>query len=128
VPQDIGRDLVVLQDLADLIAKTESLRPLFVGMERLFEGVGTEVAQVESIAVWAGQMRKAICDFGVRYGNAEQIRDHAISLVSEYADLFGPSGDARRALTVEANLSSMQLVADDLSARMNLEVSIGVEL
>ena len=122
VPQDIGRDLVVLQDLADLIAKTESLRPLFVGMERLFEGVGTEVAQVESIAAWAGQMRMAIRDFGVRCGNAEQIRDHAISLVSDYADLFGPSGDARRALTVlEANLSSMQLVADDLSAGMNLE-------
>ena len=122
VPQDIGRDLVVLQDLADLIAKTESLRPLFVGMERLFEGVGTEVAQVEFIAAWAGQMRMAIRDFGVRYGNAEQIRDHAISLVSDYADLFGPSGDARRALTVlEANLSSMQLVADDLSASMNLE-------
>ena len=47
-------------------------------MERLFEGVELRLLRSNLIAAWAGQMRMAIRDFGVRYGNAEQIRDHAI--------------------------------------------------
>ena len=122
VPQDIGRHLVVLQDLADLLAKAEGLRPLFADMERLFEGVGTDVAQVAALAAWAEQMRTTIRDFGARYASAAQIRDHAVMLVCEYADLFGPSGDGRRALTaLEASLSSTRVVAAELGACMNLE-------
>ncbi|HVB89303.1 MAG TPA: DEAD/DEAH box helicase, partial [Beijerinckiaceae bacterium] len=122
VPQDIGRDLVVLQDLAELLGEIHALRPRFVGMERLFEGEGTDSARVEALAAWAEQMRATIHDFGARNGNQEQIRDHAIMLVTEYSDLFGPSGDARGAnFALKNALTSTRALAVELGACMNLD-------
>ena len=38
VPDEIGRDLVVLQELAGLLRELEALRPQFRGIERLWRG------------------------------------------------------------------------------------------
>src|ERR1700722_11147626 len=44
VPGEIGRDLVVLQELGGLLRELEALRPRFAGMERLWRGLDSEPA------------------------------------------------------------------------------------
>ena len=46
VPDEIGRDLIVLQDLADLLRELEALRPQFAGMERLWRGLDSEPTRI----------------------------------------------------------------------------------
>ena len=43
VPDDIARDLVVLQDIALLLDEVEAIEPSFGGMERLWRGGATDV-------------------------------------------------------------------------------------
>ena len=42
-PQDIGRDLVGLQRLAEIVAETERVKPAFAGLERLWRGADTDI-------------------------------------------------------------------------------------
>jgi very-short-patch-repair endonuclease len=63
VPEDIGRDLVVLQDLASLLQEVEALRPLFAGMERLWRGAATNVSRFDALIVWSTNVRSAVDAF-----------------------------------------------------------------
>jgi Protein of unknown function (DUF4011)/AAA domain len=121
VPQDIGRDLIVLQDLVDLIAAAERLRPSFAGIDRLFDTVGADHDATEAAIAWAGQMNAAIAALGERFDNAPQVFDQTVMLLTDYVDFVGPGGDAARALaalreTLDATLDT----AAALSASMNL--------
>jgi hypothetical protein len=97
VPEDIGHDLIVLQDLRDLLAEAERLRLSFGGIERLFDTVGADSAPTESIVAWAAQMDATIRTLGARLDNAPLIFDHTVLLLTDYVDFVRPDGDAGRA-------------------------------
>ena len=97
VPEDIGHDLIVLQDLRDLLAEAERLRLSFGGIERLFDTVGADSAPTESIVAWAAQMDATIRTLGARLDNAPLIFDHTVLLLTGYVDFVRPDGDAGRA-------------------------------
>jgi very-short-patch-repair endonuclease len=121
VPQDIGRDLVILQDLLDLLAEAERLRPSFTGIERLFDTVGADPAATENVIAWAGQMDSAIKNFGARLDNAPQILDQTVVLLSDYADFVGPNGEAARGLAeLHESLRDALAGAAALARSMNL--------
>ena len=98
VPQDIGRDLVVLQDILDLMAEGNRLRPSFTGIERLFDTVGADHAAAEAVIAWASQMDAAIKTLGARLDNTPQIFNQTVVLLTDYVDFVSPSGEAGRAL------------------------------
>jgi very-short-patch-repair endonuclease len=98
VPQDIGRDLLILQELLELLAEAEKLRPSFTGIERLFDTVGADPATTETVIAWASQMDTAIKTLGARLDNAPQIFDQTVILLTDYADFVGPNGEVARAL------------------------------
>ena len=124
VPQDIGRGLFILEDLLDLLAEVERLRPSFNGMERLFDTVGSDSAATEGVIAWAGQMDAAIKTLGARLDNAPQIFDQTLVLLTDYADFVGPNGDAARALaSLRESLESTLAGAAALSLSMNLASS-----
>jgi hypothetical protein len=121
VPDDIGRDLIVLHDLKDLLAEAERLRPSFSGIERLFDTVGADSAATEAVVAWAIQMDAAIKALGARLDNAAQIFDQTVLLLTDHVDFVAPDGEAGRALIafqekLEATLSS----GAALSISMNL--------
>jgi very-short-patch-repair endonuclease len=121
VPQDIGRDLIVLHDLKDLLAEAERLRPSFSGIERFFYTVAADSAATEAAIAWAGQMDVAIKTLGARLDNGPQIFDQTVLLLTDYVGFVAPDGDAGRALiafreNLEATLSS----GAALSVSMNL--------
>jgi hypothetical protein len=60
VPEDIGRDLVTLQDLADLLRDIEDMRPRFRDLERLWRGAQSDVSRYQGLIDWAASMRDAV--------------------------------------------------------------------
>lgn len=97
VPEDITRDLTVLQDLGDLVAESEKLAAQFSGMERLWNGIETDVAPFEPMIAWATKAREAGQALGRRYGMGDQLVAHMANLLTNYGDLFTPGGDAQKA-------------------------------
>jgi len=121
VAQEIGRDLVLLQDLVDLLADAERLRPAFAGFERLFDTVGADPAATEAVVAWAGQMDTAIAALGARLENAGPIREQTVLLLTDYAGFVSPDGDAGRALAaLRDRLDATQAAAAALSLSANL--------
>lgn len=122
MPDDIGRDLVVLQDLAELTADAERLAPFFAGMEQLWYGLDTDPSRFEPIIAWAAQAREASRDFGARTANADQLRRHCATLVTDYGHLFAQGGEARRAFeSLRGAWASTRATAVDLGACIGLE-------
>jgi hypothetical protein len=121
VPQDIGRDLVVLHDLNDLLAEAERLRPSFGGIERLFDTIGLDSAATEAAIAWAGQMDAAIKTLGARLDNVPEIFDQTVLLLTDYVDFVGPKGNAAQAFVAFWESFEATLVgAAALGASMNL--------
>ena len=50
VPDEIGRDLVVLQEIASLLRELEALRPQFRGIERLWSGLDTDPSRIAGLS------------------------------------------------------------------------------
>ena len=121
-PDDIGRDLVVLQDLARLTAEAERLAPYFVAMEQLWRGLDTDASRFEPIIVWAVQAREAARNLGDRTSNAEQLRQHCALLVTGYGHLFAIGGEAREAFeSLQTTWTSTRAAAVDLGVCIGLE-------
>ena len=96
-PQDIGRDLVRLQRLAEIVAETERVKPAFAGLERLWRGVDTDIPRLDRMIAWAKDTREAIRAFGTETDDAEWLRQHVVMLLTDYAHLFAPDGATRKA-------------------------------
>ncbi len=95
VPADIGRDIVVLQALGPLLSTLERMEPAFAGMEGLWMGQRTDPARFEPLIAWAGRMGEALQALGARNGNADDLRQHCMGLLTTYAHLFAAGGAAR---------------------------------
>jgi hypothetical protein len=97
VPDDIARDLVVLQDLAALTTEAEKLASGFSGMERLWKGLDTDAAHFETIIAWSVKARENGRARGARHGTENELVGYIATLFARYAHLFMPGGEARKA-------------------------------
>jgi hypothetical protein len=60
VPNEIDRDLTLLQDLATILGEIEMIRPRFGGIERLWRGVSSDVGRFDGLIGWAAGTRDAV--------------------------------------------------------------------
>jgi hypothetical protein len=55
------------------------------------------VSRFESIIAWSEQARELVRLFGDKSVGAEELRQHVITLLSDYAHLFAAGGEAKQA-------------------------------
>ena len=121
VPEDITRDLVVLQDIGELAAECDRLGPQFAGMEALWRGLDTNASPFEPMIAWAAKARECANALGARHGMGDQLVAHMATLLSGYAYLFAPGGDARKAFDVFRDaIAATRSAAIDLGAAIGL--------
>jgi very-short-patch-repair endonuclease len=96
VPDDIARDLVVLQDIALLLDEVEAIRPSFRGMERLWRGAATDVLRFDALIKWAKDIRDAVEAFTIDGLPPEQFLGHVTWLIDRDITHFQPGGLARK--------------------------------
>ena len=97
LPDDISRDIAVLQDLAQLAAEAERLAPSFAGMERIWQALDTDAARFEPMISWAAKARELGRALGARHGTGDEFVGYMLTLLTDYAHLFVPDGEARKA-------------------------------
>jgi very-short-patch-repair endonuclease len=122
VPENVGRDLVVLQDLAEIVNEVERIRPFFAGMERIWQGIETDVSRFEPMITWAEQTRSAVRDLATKTGNADQLRSHVLLLMTDFGHLFTANGEAKKGLE-----SLQHAWAATRAATLELGTCIGLE-
>jgi hypothetical protein len=122
VPEDIGRDLLVLQGLGKLDAEAACLASEFAGMERLWQGLETDARSFELVIGWAAKAREAAHRLGARYDNGEELVVHMALLLTDYGELFAPEGNSRRAFeNFQATFASARALALELGSCIGLE-------
>jgi very-short-patch-repair endonuclease len=100
VPDDIGGDLVVLQDIADLLKEIDEIKPRFLGMERLWRGAESEVSRFAGLIQWASKMRDAVEAFSAEDAASDQLLAHLASLLERDPQRFRPGGQVKRAFEI----------------------------
>jgi very-short-patch-repair endonuclease len=122
VPEEIGRDLVVLQDLGVLLRELEMLRPRFAGMERLWRGAASEVSRFEGLVAWAQNLRDTADAFQVEGVPAEQLLAHLASLLDRDISRFKAGGQVRKAFeTMHQAFPAMHQAAKELGTCIGLD-------
>ena len=121
VPADIGRDLVVLQDLALLLREVESLKPQFKGIERLWRGAASDVSRFDGLIKWTGDLRRAVdvLDADVP---SEEMLSHLSSLLTRDASRFHSGGEVGRAFeAMHQAFPKMRAAAEELGKCIGLD-------
>ena len=122
VPEEIGRDLVVLKELTGLLRELETLRPQFRGIERLWKGLNTDPAHVASVIKWADGLRAAVDAFQVEGVSPAHILAHVAGLLTHDISRFRAGGQVRRAFdTMHQAFPAMHQVAKDLGSCIGLD-------
>lgn len=122
VPEDIGRDILVLQDLATLLRELQALRSGFRSMERLWLGVDTDPQRIAGLIKWADEMQAAIDAFALDDMPPDNLLDHVITLLSRDIQRFRQGGQVQRAFeTMHDAFPEMLRAARDLGACIGLE-------
>jgi hypothetical protein len=97
MPDEIGRDLIVLEDLAGLLRELETLRPRFRGIERLWKGLNTDPAHVAAVVKWTGDVQDAVDAFQIDGVPSEHLLAHVAGHLTHDISRFRPGGQVRRA-------------------------------
>jgi hypothetical protein len=122
VPDDIGRDIVVLQDLAILLREIAAIRPRFAGIERLWRGTATDVARFDGLVLWADSMRDAVDALKLDDVTPERLLAYVADQLNRDAAKFRPGGQARRAFEAMMRVfPAMREAARGLGACIGLE-------
>jgi Protein of unknown function (DUF4011)/REase_MTES_1575/AAA domain/Protein of unknown function (DUF3320) len=122
VPDEIGRDLVVLQELAGLFREFEALRPQFRGIERLWKGLNTDPAHVAAMVKWAGDLQHAVDAFQVDGVPGEHLLAHVAGHLAHDISRFRPGGQVRRAFdTMHETFPAMHQAAKELGTCIGLD-------
>jgi very-short-patch-repair endonuclease len=122
VPDEIGRDLVVLQELAGLLRELEALRPQFRGIERLWKGLNTDPAHVAAMVKWVGDLQHAVDAFQVDGITGEQLLAHVAGHLAHDISRFRPGGQVRRAFdTMHEVFPAMHQAAKELGTCIGLD-------
>lgn len=127
VPDDIGRDLIVLQDLAALLREVESLKPHFKGMERLWRGSSSDVSRFEGLQSWAKNFRAAVEAFSVGDYSSDEILGHLMALLNRDIAPFQSGGRVRTAFeAMRQAFPSMYADAKELGVCIGLDHPEGI--
>ncbi len=122
VPDDIGRDIVVLQDLAVLLREIETIKPRFRGMERLWRGVQTEVSRFQGLIDWAASMRDAVDAYPIEGTAPDRVLSHITDLLLRDSSRFRPGGQVRHAFeTMYKAFPTMHRTAKELGVCIGLD-------
>ena len=121
VPDEIGRDLVVLQEVADLLSELEFLKPQFRGIERLWRGMDSEPSRIAALIKWAGDLQAAVDAFQIEGVPPEDILAHVAGLLTQDVSRFRNGGQVRRAFeTMHQAFPAMHRAAKELGACIGL--------
>jgi hypothetical protein len=121
VPDDIGRDLIVLLDLADLIRMLESLRPHFRGIERLWRGLESDPPHILSLIKWVQDLQSAIDAFQINGVPRERIAAHLADLLTQDMSRFRAGGEVSKAYhALHKAFPAMRQAAKDVGACIGL--------
>jgi very-short-patch-repair endonuclease len=122
VPDEIGRDLVVLQDLAALLRELDALRPQFHGIERLWRGMDSEPSRIAALIKWAEAMQAAVDAFQIEGVPPEQLLGHVVGLLTKDVSRFRAGGQVRRAFdAMHVAFPAMHQAAKELGNCIGLE-------
>uniref|UniRef100_A0A973WVA5 DUF3320 domain-containing protein n=1 Tax=Bradyrhizobium quebecense TaxID=2748629 RepID=A0A973WVA5_9BRAD len=122
VPDDIGRDIVVMQDLAILLREIAMIRPRFAGIERLWRGTATDVARFDSLILWADSMRDVVDAVKLDDVAPERLLAYVADQLNRDVARFRPGGQARRAFEAMTRaFPAMREAARALGACVGLE-------
>ncbi|WP_292613267.1 DUF3320 domain-containing protein [Nitrobacter sp. 62-13] len=122
VPDDIGRDLVVLQDISSLLHELKELKRRFGGLERLWRGHETDVAHVEGLIGWAARMRDAVEALPLEGMSSDRLLAHVATLLEREPQRFRPGGQVKRAFdSMQQGFPRMHATAKELGACIGLE-------
>lgn len=122
VPDEIGRDLIVLQDLCDLLRGLDALKPQFRGIERLWRGFDSDPARIAALVKWAHDLQAAVDAFQIDDVPPEQITAHVTALLTQDISRFRPGGQVRRAFdTMQQAFPAMHQAAKDVGTCIGLD-------
>ena len=122
VPDEIGRDLLVLQDLAGLLRELETLRPRFRGMERLWKGLNTDPAHVAAVVKWTSDVQDAVDAFQIDGVPSEHLLAHVAGHLAHDISRFRPGGQVRRAFdAMHQAFPAMHQAAKELGTCIGLD-------
>jgi very-short-patch-repair endonuclease len=122
VPDEIGRDLIVLQDLGAQLRELEALKPRFHGIERLWRGLDSEVSRFAGLIKWAEDLQLAVDAFQVEGVPSELLLAHIAGLLSRDITRFRAGGQVRMAFeTMHQAFPAMHQAAKELGAGIGLD-------
>ncbi|WP_244553881.1 DUF3320 domain-containing protein [Bradyrhizobium arachidis] len=122
VPEDIGRDIVVLQELAGLLREIENTKPRFRGMERLWRGPQSEVSRFQGLIDWATSVRDVVDAYPIDGMEPHQLLLHIQDMLLRDNHRFRPSGQVRHAFeAMYRAFPSMHRTAKELGACIGLD-------
>jgi very-short-patch-repair endonuclease len=122
VPEDIGRDLIVLQDLSSLLREIDATRPSFAGMERLWRGAGTNVSRFDGLIVWAKHLRSAVDDLTDDEERSLGLLKELSTQIDRNLARFQPGGQVRAAFEkMHQAFPVMYAAAKELGACVGLD-------
>jgi hypothetical protein len=123
VPDEIGRDLIVLQELAIQLRELEALKPQFAGIERLSRGLDGDASRIAGLIKWAEDMQSAIDAFQIEGIRPEDVLDHIVGLLTDDTSRFRSGGQVRRAFeSMHQAFPAMHQAAKELGACAGLDV------
>ncbi|WP_342740060.1 DUF3320 domain-containing protein [Bradyrhizobium sp. B117] len=121
VPEDLGRDIVLLQDLAVLLREIENMKVRFTGIERLWRGPQSEVSRFQGLIDWATNVRDAVKAYRIEI-SPDRLLAHVADLLLRDVSRFRPSGQVRHAFEKMYNaFPTMHRTAKELGVCIGLD-------
>lgn len=122
VPEDIGRDIVLLQEIAILLKEVEDMKPRFRGMERLWRSTQTDASRFQALIDWAEGVRRGVVAYSVEGMTSDELLSHIRDLLLRDGARFRPSGQVRHAFEAMYNaFPHMHRTAKELGSCVGLD-------
>jgi very-short-patch-repair endonuclease len=122
VPDEIGRDFIVLQDLAVLLRDLEVLRSQFAGIERLWRGLDSDPSRIAGLIKWSEDLQSAVDAFQIDDLPSEDILAHIVGLLTRDISRFRSGGQVRMAFeSMHRAFPAMHQAAKELGACAGLD-------
>jgi very-short-patch-repair endonuclease len=122
VPEEIGRDLIVLQGLAALLREIETMKPRFKGMERLWRGPQSEVARFQGLIGLATSVRDAVDAYPIEGITPDRLLSYIQSLLLRDISRFRAGGQVRHAFeTMYKAFPTMHRTSKELGECIGLD-------
>jgi very-short-patch-repair endonuclease len=100
LPDDIGRDLAALIEMADDLAGLTALGERLAAVRLAWDGLATPTAELKALVVWAERCRRVAAAIAPAFGTTPDVLlDWIGRLVGAEADRLAPGGAIARAQT-----------------------------